>query len=328
MKYLFFDIECSNCFDRKGKICEFGYVITDDKFKVISKHDIPISPGNKNNRKNRFDTTIYKRDSSFAWAYEYDYYFSCLEFPFHYDLIKRKFLDKETLLFGFSAENDIRYLYSEFERYSLKPFRFKVIDIQKLLKQTLNKDGKYYNLKDAFIKMCGENELINLSPHLSRDDAYMTMRIFQEIISKTNLTIENIKKVFPDCYIDSEEYMFNYRNKLIGKSKERTVKIENQNIWRDFCNSYLSEIQKDESKGRTCTITKVIKEDKERLIDVINYIKNEHLIPCNKIDDSYIMIVFDEEDERRMKGLFKRPYDGNILTYVNDIQKEKIPLMN
>lgn len=28
MNYLFFDIECSNCFGGRGKICEFGYMLT------------------------------------------------------------------------------------------------------------------------------------------------------------------------------------------------------------------------------------------------------------------------------------------------------------
>ena len=63
MKYLFFDIECSNCFGGKNKICEIGYVLTDENFNLILKEDIPISPGDKNNKENRFDTTIYKRGS-------------------------------------------------------------------------------------------------------------------------------------------------------------------------------------------------------------------------------------------------------------------------
>ena len=33
MRYLFFDIECCN----GRNICEFGYVITDDKFNILEK---------------------------------------------------------------------------------------------------------------------------------------------------------------------------------------------------------------------------------------------------------------------------------------------------
>ena len=44
MKYLFFDIECANCFDGKGKICEFGYVQTDENFSIIEKESFKINP--------------------------------------------------------------------------------------------------------------------------------------------------------------------------------------------------------------------------------------------------------------------------------------------
>ena len=47
MKYLFFDIECANCFNNIGKICEFGYVMTDEKFKVLDKNLILINPNTK-----------------------------------------------------------------------------------------------------------------------------------------------------------------------------------------------------------------------------------------------------------------------------------------
>lgn len=45
MKYLFFDIECSNCFNKIGKICEFGYVLCDENLSILKKGDIPMSPG-------------------------------------------------------------------------------------------------------------------------------------------------------------------------------------------------------------------------------------------------------------------------------------------
>ena len=44
MEYIFFDIECANCFQGRGKICSFGYVITDESFNVISKNDILMNP--------------------------------------------------------------------------------------------------------------------------------------------------------------------------------------------------------------------------------------------------------------------------------------------
>ena len=44
MQYLFFDIECANCDGGNGKICSFGYVLTDENFNEIEKEDIIIDP--------------------------------------------------------------------------------------------------------------------------------------------------------------------------------------------------------------------------------------------------------------------------------------------
>ena len=41
MRYLFFDIECA---DGNFKICEFGYVITDESFNILTKKNILINP--------------------------------------------------------------------------------------------------------------------------------------------------------------------------------------------------------------------------------------------------------------------------------------------
>ena len=134
MKYLFFDIECSNCFGGKNKICEIGYVLTDENFNILLTNDIPMSPGDKRNRGDRFDTSIYKREPGFEWAYDFDYYFECPKFPYYYKQLKKLFEDEETMVFGYSVDNDVRYLDSEFTRYGLDPFRFNACDIQKIMK--------------------------------------------------------------------------------------------------------------------------------------------------------------------------------------------------
>lgn len=85
MKYLFFDIECAN---RLNKICEFGYVLTDENFKILKKDDIPMSPGDKQNKNDQFKNT------EFNWAYDKDYYFECPKFPCYYEFLKTLFEDK------------------------------------------------------------------------------------------------------------------------------------------------------------------------------------------------------------------------------------------
>ena len=55
MRYLFFDIECSD----GTHICTFGYVLTDSNFNVLDKQDLLINPEAPFNVGNRaFDRKI------------------------------------------------------------------------------------------------------------------------------------------------------------------------------------------------------------------------------------------------------------------------------
>ena len=53
MNYLFFDVECANSFDGVGKICEFGYVFTDENLNII-KQGIHLIRGNACHKKSSF----------------------------------------------------------------------------------------------------------------------------------------------------------------------------------------------------------------------------------------------------------------------------------
>ena len=38
MNFVFYDVECANCYNGKGKLCSFGYVITDFDYVVTSSY--------------------------------------------------------------------------------------------------------------------------------------------------------------------------------------------------------------------------------------------------------------------------------------------------
>ena len=44
MKYLFFDLEYATSKGGKIKICEFGYVLTNEKFEILNKSNFIIDP--------------------------------------------------------------------------------------------------------------------------------------------------------------------------------------------------------------------------------------------------------------------------------------------
>ena len=178
MKYLFFDIECSNCFQGIGKMCEFGYVLTDESFNVIRQEEIPMSPGK--GKGNRFHLKGRKHQKDLELAYDYSYYFEQPEFPHFYKKIRGLVEDPDTICFAYSMDNDIPHLYNSCKRYGLKPFNYVCYDVQKLV-------GRYYeiqeqmSLKNACLKIVGRNSLVKLQEHLSRDDAMMEMMIFEAL---------------------------------------------------------------------------------------------------------------------------------------------------
>ena len=85
MEYIFFDIECANCFNGDGKICSFGYVITDRFFNILEKEDIvlPVAELNiqyKNSAKLEDNVTIKTKVSDYGKFY----------ITFHQEIIDEK----------------------------------------------------------------------------------------------------------------------------------------------------------------------------------------------------------------------------------------------
>ena len=303
MKYLFFDIECSNCFNGQNKICEFGYVVTDEQLNILKKEDIPMSPGNKNNKDDRFDSSIYERDPSLDWAYDIDFYFTCEKFPYFYKKIKQLFNDS-FMVFGFSVGNDVRYLNSEFKRYRQASFLNKVCDIQQIIKHYIN---QVMGVESAFKHFNPNESLVGLVPHLSRDDAYMSMKILKGIMIKYNVTIEDIIKECPECYFNVEEYL----NKS-KKNRGSKIPKECRELWDKFCEEYDNSIH---INNKTCTISKTIKEHKKTLINVMEFIKANQLIPSKKTEGVDAIIVYDEADKERLQQIFKKEFEGEFIKY-------------
>lgn len=315
MKYVFFDVECSNCYKGEGKLCEFGYVITDEKFCVLRKDVLPMSPGQGG--ENRFDKGIYKRDPEFDWAYDIDTYYQFDEYPFFHEKIKSLLEDKQARVFGYSVDNDIRYLDSTIRRYKLNSIQYQAYDVQKMANYFLKlKDA--VSLKEAFIQICDKKELVNIEPHLSRDDAYMTMRIVQNICAKLEITFDELVERCPECQIDSEAYLQNY----FAQKEKKKDKQRAKTYWKDFCQSqekYLSS-----SLKKTYTISGSIKETKKKLRFVVEQMKKRDCIAVRKIKAATYMIVESQEEKEHILESLKDSQEIEFLFY-EDLSKEEVP---
>lgn len=326
MTYLFFDIECSNCFGGINKMCEFGYILTDDKFNILRGDDIPMSPGR--GRECRFDTGIYKRDPTFQFAYDLDYYFDCPEFPEYYERLRKLFEMEDIMIFGYSVDNDIRYLDSDFKRYHLDPFNYcKAYDIQKMVSYYSSKRENSKGLEDAFKKLAAKDEVVKIQAHLSQSDAKMSMIVLREMCKRLEVSIDEMLGLCPNSEILVKEYLENLEKKREDKrlhpelySKRGHKNSETQVLWGNFYRENLLKLKKDDCIGRICTISSEIKNSVHDTEMAIDYIKRMNYVASDKIGESDFIIVTNKEDKERLISKLKFPFKGTYIDLSKSIK--------
>ena len=186
MKYLFFDIECANCYNNCAKIFSLGYVITDENFNVLhEKEDVLINP------KDRFDWYVAKK----MMAYPREIFADKPPFPEFYEGFKAMFEDPDTMVIGYAVTNDVHFLQDDCKRYGLTPFTYRFYDVQQIYaRQPENNTAK--NLEDSLLSWCGI-EAENL--HRSDEDAYNTMLILKAIAAYHGKNLPELLEMYPDC---------------------------------------------------------------------------------------------------------------------------------
>lgn len=306
MKFLFFDIECSNCFGGIGKMCEFGYVLTDDKFNILKMNDIPMSPGKS--RDCRFHLQGRKKKDNIELAYNEEYYYECKEFPSFYEKINGLFSDSETICFAFSASNDIMHLYNSCKRYGLKIFQYNCYDVQKISDRYLKSENSV-NLKHTHIELVGSQKTVKYQEHLSRDDARMTADILEAICSSKNKTPDQLLKECEFAKIDSNEFIKTWINKQ--KAKENRTKAHN--LYKNEASRNLKNQDLEEHKGKRYNVSGKLKSEPDLLKSLIDQIKASGKIVVDDIRKTDVFVAMNEEDKSRLMKNISELYDGEYV---------------
>lgn len=298
MRYLFFDIESA---DGYGKVCEFGYVITDTSFNVLKKHNILINPNGKFKFRHSF---IGK---GFKLTYEYDEYYKHKTFDNYYSNIKYLLTQKDILIFGFSSLSDILFLSTDCLKYGLPLIDFEVFDIQKLVL-------KYYkdlaSLSKGAAFLVNENKLTNLKEHNALDDAYKTMLLLKNLISLNSLNIEDIIKENVGFKLDA------LKEFKVAKEHEKR-KLMLKKAQNELENSYLvdaNEIDLKKKEGKLITLYGTIKTNSE-LINLSIKLVNEkgYYLVKNLINANYLL-VSDNDNKEEVRNNINSEY---VLTIIN-----------
>ena len=209
MKYLFFDIECANCYQNCAKIFSLGYVVTDENFNILhDKEDVLINP------RDRFDWYVAKK----MMAYPREIFKDMPPFPDFYDRFREMFEDEDTMVIGYAVTNDVHFLHDDCKRYGLAPYTYKFYDVQQLYaRQPVNNTAK--NLEDSLLSWCNV-EAENL--HRSDEDAYNTMLIMKAIAEYHGTNIPGLMEMFPDCAGSTENGVIDYAwRKPEGEKKKK-----------------------------------------------------------------------------------------------------------
>lgn len=181
MKYVFFDIECAAVFKSVAKICAFGYVVTDEAFRVLEREELLIDPRGK------FHLTDRKGREGLVLPYAYEDFKKYPPFPAVYGRIRALLEDKDTLVFGHATLNDVNYLNLETRRYKLPSFRFEFYDTQFF----------YMNAEGSFGRQLGlgamaEELHVEFTPHRAVDDAYATMRVCEALVGREGTDVAGL----------------------------------------------------------------------------------------------------------------------------------------
>ncbi len=189
MDYLFFDIECANCFGGRGKICSFGYVLTDENYNIKQKSDILINPHSK------FHLHGHGNHPGIELGYEEDEFFASPDFKFYYPIIKDLLTRENTIKFGFSVLSDANFIKSECQRFSRHLFDYDFIDVQRIYT-----DYKELENTPGLIKCAAEYGVTETQEiHKSDDDSYFTMRVMKGLSEETGLSANELIEKYPLC---------------------------------------------------------------------------------------------------------------------------------
>lgn len=186
---VFFDLECANCSGGTAKICEFGYVITDDQLNIIKEDNLLINPRapfniygfEKAGLKLSYTPAEYKKNPPLSERYEF---------------IKELLTDENNRVFGYSTEYDAEYLRTDFNRSGLKQINFKFIDVMKLYRDYLGRKEKL-SLDAVYAECENAEELVH---HEAENDSLMTVECMRHFLKVSGMTFSQAVSDCPLAY--------------------------------------------------------------------------------------------------------------------------------
>lgn len=209
MRLLFFDLEYATQRKDLSAVCEFGYVVTDEKFSVIERDNIIINPDISYNS---WDWYVLKN----ILTRPIKEYTKKNKLTYYYGRISGLFQNADYVL-GHSLDSDTVSFNRNLQRYRLDPIDYDFYDV-KLIYQEYAKQENGTSVTNIMneLEIYGEE-----NTHDAETDAYNTMLILKKIAELKGASFESVIAEYPSSRNRTEGFMLDsLRASIAAREKE------------------------------------------------------------------------------------------------------------
>lgn len=297
MKLLFFDCECANCYDHEGKICSFGYVLTDEGFSVLESHDLIINPDAP------FDPHVLGvGPNSIDLAYTPIRFQTAEKFPFFFPTIAGLLRDPDTMVFGYAIDNDIGFLLSECRRYKKELPLFSYHDIQEIYR-VYDSYERTPSLEDALkgLKILFED----LEGHESKDDAMMSMLVLKALVAANGADIRGLLEAYPSASGDVKLNLLQAQLDALPPRYDVPYNREAVSEFNLLTYSWVDNPLDSKLEGYGFLFSPTLKKDAPRSLPLAHELIAHRGLVVRSLRETSYYLVRDEEEKAAAEPLFK-----------------------
>lgn len=301
VKYLFFDLECA---DGNYMICEFGYVVSDESFRVLERDNILMDPEGEFKLTGRYGAPDLKL------SYDEEEYRRHPPFPEHYERIRKLLCDPGVIVFGYGVTNDVGFLAKDCRSYELEFFDFRCRNIQKYLGLTHLFPSKAISLEHAYETLCPDGDAF--TEHRAEDDSYASMRVLEAIVKLTGRSVEELSSLVPSSNISSLAFMEERRlrqdERLMNQMRAERI-ARNRGIW---ANEAATTLMAKTGEKVYCSNGLFAMED--AFAQVLDKTRRGPFLPSMDFFKADVCLVADEEEKRSLSLVVKGKLACRIMT--------------
>lgn len=276
MRYLFYDLEFASQLHGKSKICEFGYVVTNENFEIIDEGNFIIDPNIPFYEWDRYVLShLLNRKKSI--------YLKSPLFEAYYNKIKNLIASAD-YVFGHSLNGDAKALNDELERYKLDAINYDFYDVKNFYKQysNINRDVSVTDILKK-LNIDGDDRA-----HDAQVDSYNVMLELKKMKDDLEVSLEELIML---CDA-SPDRSYDYKVESIEKNKQLWVEqskrisddsnlIKKHGLNRRRFLQFLDNVKKNSEghdllKGKNITISlNYESEHYKQMLNLIQLIVNE-----------------------------------------------------